>query len=92
MTRLPNGTDLKQADDLKHYLLTERREHFARSIVRRMASYSLGRSLDLGDRETLEELQANFLHNNLRLRGLIVDLVTSDLFTKTQELSFRATP
>ncbi len=80
LTELPDGKKLKGADDLKNFLLNEKRQHFARSLVKRLATYALGRSLDLGDRETIEELTENFESNGFRLRGLIVDLVKSDLF------------
>jgi len=79
-TSLPNGTELKGAEDLKRYLLEERQEHFARSVTKRVATYAIGRSLDLGDREDIEQLTANFMGDNYRLRGLIKDLVTSELF------------
>ncbi|NNE93192.1 MAG: DUF1592 domain-containing protein [Verrucomicrobiales bacterium] len=82
VTELPNGTALTGADELKRYLLEERREHFARAVVNRMATYALGRSLDLGDREELEKLRTDFAANDFRLRGLIVDLVTNDLFSQ----------
>jgi hypothetical protein len=80
VTELPDGTRLTGTEDLKRHLLSERREHFARAIVRRLASYSLGRSLDLTDREEIERLTQNFSDDGLRLRGLIVELVCSDLF------------
>jgi len=83
-TELPDGTQLTSAEDLKAFLLEHRRPHFARSVVRRLSSYALGRSLDLADRETIEELTASFEENGFRLRGLIVDLVTSDLFRDTE--------
>ncbi len=79
-TELPNGTPLASADELKAFLLEHRRPHFARAVVRRLATYALGRSLDLADRETIEELTQQFQENDFRIRGLIVDLVTSDLF------------
>lgn len=79
-TSLPDGTQLTGVDDLKQYLLDARRDHFARAVVRRVASYALGRSLDLTDREDIEQLTATFSADGLRLRGLIVELVCSDLF------------
>lgn len=80
VTQLPNGEQLTGVEDLKRYLLEERREHFARAVTRRMATYALGRSLDLGDREAIEELTANFMADDFRLRSLITDLTSSDLF------------
>jgi hypothetical protein len=79
-TVLPNGRQLNGAQDLKHYLIEERRDHFARAVTKRLASYAMGRSLDLGDRESVDQLAAGFKADNFRLRSLIVELVTSDLF------------
>lgn len=80
-TELPDGTQLSGVEDLKQLILQEKRRHFARSVVKRLATYALGRSLDLADRETIDDLTAEFETNGYRLRGLIVDLVTSDIFT-----------
>jgi hypothetical protein len=80
-TILPDGTEITGIDDLKQFLLEERRTHFARAVTRRLASYALGRSLELSDRETIESLAAGFETDGFRLRGLIVDLVTSEFFT-----------
>ena len=45
-----------------------------------LRSYALGRSLDWGDRESIDALTADFMENDLRLRHLIVALVQSELF------------
>jgi hypothetical protein len=79
-TELPDGTPLAGVDDLKAYLLDERRTHFARSIVKRLSIYAMGRSLELSDREEIDKLVSGFEKNGYRLRGLIVDLVTSEFF------------
>lgn len=79
-TELPDGTPLSGTPDLKRYLLEEKRTHFARSVVKRLSTYALGRSLELSDRETIDRLVEEFESDGYRLRGLIVDLVTSDLF------------
>ena len=80
LTELPNGTKLNGAAALKRYLLEKRRDAFARAVTNRLASYALGRSLDFGDREVMERLAKNFENHQLRLRGLILDLVKSELF------------
>jgi hypothetical protein len=80
-TTLPDGTKINGIEDLKQFLLRERRTHFARAVTKRLATYALGRSLELADREAIESLTADFERDGFRLRGLIVDLVTSELFT-----------
>lgn len=77
---LPDGTFIADADTLKRYLVEERREHFARAVVRRLAGYALGRSLDIGDRAAVQSLQRDFIASGFRLRDLVVTLAVSDLF------------
>ncbi len=77
---LPDGTGIAGVDELKQHLVAEHRAAFARSIVKRLASYALGRSLDLGDRAAIESLTKEFLANDLRLRSLVLSLTESDLF------------
>ena len=77
---LPDGTEIVGLDQLKAYLRENRRDLFARSVVRRLSTYALGRSLDLGDRKSIDELTTVFIESDFRLNQLIVALVKSDLF------------
>jgi mono/diheme cytochrome c family protein len=79
-TTLPDGSNLSGAGDLRRYLLQNRREQFARAVVKRLAGYALGRSLDIGDRPEIEALRQNFMASDFRLRQLIMTLVGSELF------------
>ena len=45
-----------------------------------LSIYAMGRSLELSDREEIDKLVSGFEKNGYRLRGLIVDLVTSEFF------------
>lgn len=83
-TTLPDGSPIDGAAALKRYLKTERREQFARAVVKRMLAYALGRSLDFGDRETVEQLTNDFIEADFRLRKLILALVNSDAFQSRQ--------
>ena len=78
--QLPDGTLLNNAAALKAYLLEKRKDAFAHSIVERLMGYSLGRSLDFGDRDAVDALTQAFMAQNFRLRPLIVDLVASPSF------------
>jgi hypothetical protein len=77
---LPGGHEVNGLEDLKKHLLTEKREQFARTLVSRMLAYSLGRSLELGDRETVETITAQLIKNDYKLQNLIRLIVTSDAF------------
>ena len=60
--------------------MEEQSERFARSIVKRIMTYGLGRSLDFADREAVDELSSRFVENNFRLKALLVDFVQSETF------------
>lgn len=79
-TMLPKGHSITGADELARYLASQRHELFADAIVKRLASYALGRSLDVGDRRAIDELTADLKNQDFRLRQLVHDLVQSDLF------------
>ena len=50
------------------------------TLVNKLATYALGRSLDLGDRDWVDALNENFAKDGYRLRGLISKLVRSEAF------------
>jgi hypothetical protein len=77
---LPGGHEINGLGDLKTHLLTEKREQFARTLVSRLLAYSLGRSLELSDRETVDTITAHFIKNDYKLQKLIQLIVTSEAF------------
>lgn len=77
---LPNGTKITGVGELQRYLVEERSQLFARSVVKRLMAYGLGRSLDIGDHEAVEELTASFVKNEYRLKSLITDFILSETF------------
>ena len=77
---LPCGTPIDGPAGLKEFLIQNRHSWFARSAVKRLAAYALGRSLDLGDRECVENLVRSFEKHGYRFGPLIADLVTSEVF------------
>ena len=77
---LPDGNELKGVQQLQDYLLTHKRQRFARSIVKRLLTYGLGRSVELADQATVDELTAQFEKEDYRLGKLIADIVVSRPF------------
>ncbi len=77
---LPDGTRIDGLNELKKYLRENRRELFARAVITRLTAYGLGRSLDLGDRKTIDELTSIFIDSDFRLNQVIVSLVNSESF------------
>ena len=77
---LPGGHEVDGLGDLKAHLLTEKREQFSRTLVSRLLAYSLGRTLELSDHKTVDNLTADFIENDYKLQKLIQLIVASDTF------------
>jgi hypothetical protein len=77
---LPDGKQIAGADGLRNYLLQERKEQFARSLVMRLLTYALGRSLELTDQAAVDQVLEQFSKDDLRLKGLIHKVVASEPF------------
>ncbi|MCA9067874.1 MAG: DUF1588 domain-containing protein, partial [Planctomycetaceae bacterium] len=80
VSELPNGTEISGFESLKTHLVEHRKELLARSIVKRLATYGLGRSLDQGDQTNVQSLTKNFIAGDFRIKPLIVDIVQSQMF------------
>ena len=77
---LPNGQQLTGIDDLKSYLVSERQTDFARALVSRILGYSVGRRIELSDRETIADLTKQFIADEFRLRNLVKNIIKSKAF------------
>lgn len=78
--KLPDGRELKNLDELKKYLLTERRQQFAQALTSKLLAYAMGRSLEFSDEPLVEEITKKSLKNGLRLQSLVESIVTSEAF------------
>ena len=79
-TVLPDSTAIRDLNELKAYLLSNRKDEFAENVVRRMLSYALGRSLEFSDDEMVQQLTSSFQANDYRLASLIEEIVLCELF------------
>ncbi len=79
-TVLFDGTSVGGADDLRHYLLTRRRDDVLQQFCRKLLGYSLGRSVILSDRPLLAEMQAQLRKNGYRIGVAIETIVHSKQF------------
>ncbi|MEJ6642660.1 MAG: DUF1592 domain-containing protein [Akkermansiaceae bacterium] len=80
--RVPHGPEVSGMEDLKAYLLEERKNEVAENILRRFLTYSLGRSLTVHDRFVVEELLAQAEKDGYRLQDMIVSICQSPAFTQ----------
>ena len=79
-TTLPGGKTVNGVEDLKSFLLTERRDQFAHAFVTKLTTYALGRSLGLADQPEIEKLTHQFAQAGYRIQPLIREIVASKLF------------
>ena len=66
--------------DLKKHLATDRKNEFARSLVTRLLTYSLGRRLELSDQDAVDDITEKFAASGFQLRSLFHSIVASEPF------------
>ncbi|MBT7742912.1 MAG: DUF1592 domain-containing protein [Opitutae bacterium] len=79
-TVLPGNHKVNGLEDLKKYLLDQRREQFAHALVSKMLTFALGRSLELSDELVVKELSERFAREDFRLSALMKNIVQSEAF------------
>ena len=79
-TELRNGTKIQNLDDLKHYILTEKKPQFRRAVVRKVMSYSLGRYLEFSDRSAVDSICKNLEQDGDSFQTLLKQIVLSEPF------------
>ena len=77
---LPGGKKNSGLQDLKNYLLKNKKDQFAQSLVRKLMTYALGRSLKITDQDMVEELSGKFKRSDYKLSALIEEIVVSKTF------------
>ena len=77
--RMPSGESFSGPNELKHVLL-ERRDAFARQLVRKLLGYALGRSLSDADECTIDRLLGELEENEYRGSALLKSIVLSTPF------------
>jgi hypothetical protein len=80
VSRVPNGPEIQGMEDLKAYLLKDRKTDIAENLVRRLLVYGMGRTLTYHDRFAVESLVEEAKRNDYRVRDMIVAVCKSDLF------------
>lgn len=79
-TRLKNGKTIRHLDDLKNYILTDKKTQFRKAVVRKVMSYSLGRYLELTDRSAVESVCQAVKKENGSFQTLIEQISLSKPF------------
>ena len=79
-TQLRNGREIEDLDDLKQYILTEKKSQFERAVVNKVMAYSLGRYLDFSDRSAVDSICEVLEKETNTFQTLIEHIVLSDPF------------
>ena len=78
--KLPNGKAFSSPADLKK-LLAEEEPKIARNVTERFMAFALGRQLEGYDEIVIDQLMEKISRDNYRLKTIIVEVVSSYLFT-----------
>ena len=77
---LPDGQQIDGVTGIQEYLVESQSRQFARALVKRLLTYSLGRSLEYSDRRLVDSLTRGFIESDYRLGRLIVAIADSRPF------------
>jgi hypothetical protein len=79
-SRLPNGTAVTGMEDLKAYLLKDRKQSITSNVLKRLLSYGLGRELKPRDHAIVEDLLTKSEKQGNGWRDMIVAVCQSQVF------------
>ncbi len=77
---MPDGHAIDGVQQLKDYLMEEKRDAFAQALVAKLSAYALGRSIEYSDEKAIDALAKRFKKSDYRLDSLIESIVLSKLF------------
>lgn len=78
--QVPHGPKIDGLRELKDFLLNNRDEDIAENVIRRLLTYSIGRTLTYRDRFAVEHLFEQAEDNDFKMRDIIVSICLSDTF------------
>lgn len=78
--RVPHGPEVDGMRELKAYLLKNRGDDIAENVIRRLLSYSIGRTLTYRDRFAVQALFEQAQGNDFKMRDIIVSICKSEVF------------
>lgn len=79
-TQLRDGRSIQNIDDLKKYILTEKKSQYRKAVVRRVMAYALGRYLEFTDRSAVDAICETVENENESFQTVIEQIVLSDSF------------
>lgn len=79
-TELPDGTVVDGIEGIKAYILREKKDEFARSLVKHLFSYALGRDITFVDEREIESIVRAVKKEDYRFQSVFENIVTSRSF------------
>ncbi|MEK6233886.1 MAG: DUF1592 domain-containing protein [Planctomycetales bacterium] len=79
-TQLKNGKKIRHLDDLKNYILTDKKSRFRIAVVRKVMAYGLGRYLEFSDRPAVDSICKSLEKEDDSFQTLLERIVLSEPF------------
>ncbi|MCP4813933.1 MAG: DUF1588 domain-containing protein, partial [Planctomycetaceae bacterium] len=80
-SRVPHGPAVDGMQELKKYLLKDRKGEIVENIIRRLMTYGIGRELTYRDRFEVKKLLTLAEEDGYKLQGMIISICQSPTFT-----------
>ena len=80
-SRVPHGPAVDGMEELKKYLLKDRKDEIVENVIRRLLAYGIGRELSYRDRFEVEKLLTLSEEDEYKLQEMIVSICLSPTFT-----------
>jgi hypothetical protein len=78
---LPEGVEIDGVDQLKEYLLENKRDVVTRSVVSHLLAYALGRDVSYTDEQAIDDLVARVAADNYNLQTAVLAIAESPAFS-----------
>jgi len=79
---LPDGVTIDGIENLKDYLVSQRKRDFTKGLTERILAYALSRDIDYHDEDLVNLLVDRFEQNNYSVPTLIREIVQSEPFRR----------
>lgn len=79
---LPDGTKVKDAQELRKVLSSKNRDDFVQCLTEKMLTYALGRGLEYYDKCAVDKIVDKLKKDDYRFSTLLTEIVLSDPFQK----------
>ena len=71
---------INDLEDLKQYILADKKEMFVRAMIKKMLSYGLGRYVEFSDEPCIEKILNAVGKDDFRFQTLIKEIALSETF------------